>query len=90
MIGGISLETEEVKSIILNFTLDVQRQIPFNFQKKKKRIIVISGPTWCGKSKLAMELSQAIGGEIVFADSMQVYRHIDIGTTKATLYNKKL
>ena len=85
MIGGISLETEEVKSIILNFALDVQRQIPFNFQKKKKRIIVISGPTCCGKSKLAMELAQAIGGEIVSADSMQVYRHMDIGTAKATL-----
>ena len=41
MIGGISLETEEVKRIILNFALEVQKQIPSNFQRKKKRVIVI-------------------------------------------------
>ncbi len=84
MIGGISLETEEVKRIILNFALEVQKQIPSNFQKKKKRILVISGPTCCGKSKLAMELAQAMDGEIISADSMQVYRGMDIGTAKAT------
>jgi tRNA dimethylallyltransferase len=84
VIGGTSLETEEVKRIILNFALEVQKQVPFSFQKKKKRVIVISGPTCCGKSKLAMELAQAMDGEIISADSMQVYRGMDIGTAKAT------
>lgn len=84
MIGGISLETEEVKRIILNFALEVQKQIPSSFQRKKKRVIVISGPTCCGKSKLAMELAQAMDGEIISADSMQVYRGMDIGTAKST------
>ncbi len=84
MIGGISLETEEVKRIILNFALEVQKQIPSNFQRKKKRVIVLAGPTCCGKSALAMQLAQAMDGEIISADSMQVYRGMDIGTAKAS------
>lgn len=83
--GGLSLETEEVKRIILNFALEVQKQIPSSFQRKKKRVIVLSGPTCCGKSALAMELAQAMDGEIISADSMQVYRGMDIGTAKASL-----
>ncbi len=84
VIGETSLETEEVKRIILNFALEVQKQIPSSFQKRKKRVIVISGPTCCGKSALAMNLAQAMDGEIISADSMQVYRQMDIGTAKAT------
>ena len=45
---------------------------------------MISGPTCCGKSALAMQLAQAIDGEIVSADSVQVYRGMNIGTAKAT------
>ena len=82
--GGIALETEAVKRIILNFALEVQKQLPSNFQKKKKRVIVIAGPTCCGKSALAMNLAEALDGEIVSADSMQVYQGMDIGTAKAT------
>ncbi len=88
--GGLSLETEEVKRIILNFALEVQKQIPSNFQRKKKRVIVLSGPTCCGKSALAMELAQAMDGEIISADSMQVYRGMDIGTAKASLEERLL
>lgn len=83
--GETSCETEaEVKRIISNFALEAQKQVPDQFQKKKKRVIVLSGPTCCGKSSLAMHLSQAIDGEIISADSMQVYRGMDIGTAKAT------
>lgn len=46
------------------------------------RVVVLVGPTGVGKSKLAMELVERFGGEIVSADSMQVYRHMDIGTAK--------
>lgn len=83
--GGISCETaEEVKRIIVNFALEAQKQVPDQLQRKKKRVIVISGPTCCGKSALAMNLAQTIDGEILSADSMQVYRGMDIGTAKAT------
>ncbi len=80
----VAFETEAVRRIILNFALEVQKQIPPTLQKKKKRVIVISGPTCCGKSALAMNLAQAMGGEIISADSMQVYRGMDIGTAKPT------
>jgi tRNA dimethylallyltransferase len=45
-------------------------------------IVVIVGPTAAGKSELAIELAEAAGGEIVSADSQQVYRGMDIGTGK--------
>ena len=48
----------------------------------EKKVIVITGPTATGKSALATELSKLIGGEIVSADSMQIYKHMDIGTAK--------
>lgn len=51
---------------------------------KKKRVLVIAGPTASGKTQLSLSLAQAIGGEIISADSMQVYRGMDIGTAKAT------
>lgn len=88
--SGTSVETEEIKRIVLNFAAEVQKQIPEAFQRKKKRVIVISGPTSCGKSKLAMDLAQIMDGEIVSADSMQVYRGMDIGTAKPTLEERLL
>lgn len=48
------------------------------------RIVVITGPTATGKTALAIDLAQRHGGEIVSADSRQVYRHLDIGTAKPT------
>ncbi len=47
-------------------------------------IIVVCGPTAVGKTGFAILLAQAVGGEIVGADSMQIYRHMDIGTAKPT------
>lgn len=48
----------------------------------KKPLIVITGPTASGKTKLAVGLAKKIGGEIISGDSMQVYKHMDIGTAK--------
>ena len=47
-------------------------------------IIIIGGPTASGKSGLAMDIALRMGGEIVNADSLQVYRHFNIGTAKPT------
>jgi len=49
-----------------------------------QRVIVITGPTATGKSALCVRLAQSVNGEIVSADSMQVYTHMDIGTAKPT------
>lgn len=44
----------------------------------KKPLIIITGPTAVGKTELSIALAKRIGGEIISADSMQVYRHMDI------------
>lgn len=45
-------------------------------------MIVLAGPTAVGKTRISIELAKAVGGEIISADSMQVYRHMDIGSAK--------
>src|ERR1700740_2753265 len=50
----------------------------------KPKILVILGPTASGKSDLAVELALAFNGEVVSADSRQVYKGLDIGTGKIT------
>lgn len=49
---------------------------------EKRPMIVLTGPTAVGKTETSLQLARAIGGEIISADSMQVYRHMDIGTAK--------
>ena len=56
---------------------------------KKPKIIVIAGPTASGKTGLAVALALSLGGEIINADSMQVYRHMDVGTAKPTLEERR-
>lgn len=50
--------------------------------EQKKPLVVLTGPTAVGKTGLSLRLAKAIGGEIISADSMQVYRHMDIGSAK--------
>ena len=50
----------------------------------KKPLVVLTGPTAVGKTKLSIDLAKALGGEIISADSMQVYKHMDIGSAKIT------
>lgn len=53
-------------------------------QEKKPPLLILTGPTAAGKTALSIRLAKAVGGEIVSADSMQVYRGMDIGSAKAT------
>ncbi|MBO4695755.1 MAG: tRNA (adenosine(37)-N6)-dimethylallyltransferase MiaA [Lachnospiraceae bacterium] len=48
----------------------------------KQPLVILSGPTAVGKTKLSIALAKRIGGEIISADSMQVYKYMDIGTAK--------
>lgn len=50
----------------------------------KKPLIVLTGPTAVGKTKLSIALAKAVNGEIISADSMQVYRYMDVGSAKIT------
>ena len=51
-------------------------------EEEKKKLIVLTGPTASGKTALSVRLAEKIGGEIISADSMQVYRGMDIGSAK--------
>ena len=55
-----------------------------NIDLSKKPLIIIAGPTAVGKTAVSVSLAKALGGEIVSADSVQVYRGLDIGSAKVT------
>ena len=49
---------------------------------EKRKLVILTGPTAVGKTKLSIELAKKIGGEIISADSAQVYKHMNIGSAK--------
>ena len=51
-------------------------------KKNKRKLIIITGPTACGKTSIAVRVANNINGEIISADSRQVYKGMDIGTGK--------
>ena len=53
-------------------------------------ILMLCGPTAVGKSKIALELAEKFNGEIVSADSGQVWEGLDIGTAKASFADRQL
>ena len=55
-----------------------------------KPILIIAGPTAVGKTEASILLAQELGAEIVSADSMQIYRGMDIGTAKPTKEQREL
>lgn len=57
--------------------------------EEKQKLVVITGPTATGKSALAIDLALELDGEILSADSMQVYRGMDIGTAKTPFDERK-
>lgn len=60
------------------------RDRPFVGKRREKmqKVIVICGPTASGKTSLSIELAKKINGEIILADSMQIYKEMDVGTAK--------
>lgn len=53
-------------------------------QNEKKPLVILTGPTAVGKTELSINLAKRINGEIISADSMQIYKYMDIGTAKIT------
>lgn len=51
---------------------------------RKEKLIILAGPTAVGKTALSIALARKVGGEIISADSMQIYKHMDIGSAKIT------
>lgn len=53
--------------------------------KNKPKIVIIAGPTASGKTDLGIEIAKRLNGEIISADSMQIYKYMNIGTAKPTI-----
>lgn len=83
------VEKNEIARIFCGFALQAQRQLSEKISEPRKRVIVIAGPTACGKSSFAYELAALCCGDIISADSMQVYRGMDIGTAKPTIQERE-
>ncbi len=56
---------------------------------EKPKIVVVVGPTASGKSNIAIDIAKKFDGEIINADSMQVYKYMDVGTAKPTLEERE-
>ena len=54
-------------------------------QHKLNKILIILGPTASGKSDLAVQIAREMNGEIISADSRQIYKYLDIGSGKITI-----
>lgn len=59
------------------------------FNTKRPPVVVLCGPTGVGKTAYALELAETFGGHIIGADSMQIYKYMDIGTAKPTVAERK-
>ena len=79
---GVIFEDKELQNLVSQFAIPLRKKTAPHV--KKKKVIVISGPTGVGKTRLSLLIASAIGGEIISADSMQVYSGMDIGTAKAS------
>lgn len=78
----------DIERIFLGLALEAQKEIPPKLQRSKKKVIILAGPTGCGKSDFALEFCSKISGEIISGDSIQVYKGMDIGTAKPTPQEK--
>lgn len=79
-------EDKELQGFLNSFTVPLMQKKP-PLQRKKK-IIVLSGPTAVGKTQISLMIARAVGGEVISADSMQVYRGMDVGTAKIPLKDR--
>lgn len=84
---GTTFEDKELKKLLSQIPLPQKEKIPN--RESKRKVIVLSGPTAVGKTKHSLAAAEALGGEIVSADSMQVYRKMDIGTAKVSEEDQK-
>ncbi|MFZ5982702.1 MAG: tRNA (adenosine(37)-N6)-dimethylallyltransferase MiaA, partial [Patescibacteria group bacterium] len=82
-----------LKNLVGNFVeAEITGASAWNLEARipKEKVIVILGPTSSGKSDIAIKLAQKFNGEIISADSRQIYRHLDIGSGKITKTEQKM
>lgn len=82
--SALTPECQEKVITALGAILPLEKKIKGIPRTKPKKIILIAGPTACGKTALSLLLAEMLRGEIISADSMQVYKGMDIGTAKVS------
>jgi tRNA dimethylallyltransferase len=75
-------DVQNLGKVFEKVAINVLEELEHIITTRKKRAIIISGPTGAGKTALSIKLAQILGGEIISADSVQIYRGMDIGTAK--------
>ncbi len=81
---GASVEQKVARISSQGIFSPLEAKSPLDEDRKRRKILFLSGPTGCGKTELSLLLAAALDAEIISADAMQVYRGMDIGTAKAT------
>lgn len=82
--SALTPECEEKIRTSIGGILPLEKKIKEFQSYKPKKVVLIAGPTACGKTSLSLLLAEMLKGEVVSADSMQVYKGMDIGTAKVT------
>lgn len=77
-------ECDKIISPSLEGLQPLEQRLAQSAATKSKEVILLAGPTNCGKTAISLLLAKLLGGEIISADSMQVYRGMDIGTAKVS------
>lgn len=89
MESDVTLETAGFERMFRGFAVEAEKQMTEDLFMPKKKVIVIAGPTAVGKTTFAHELAKEMGGEIISADSMQIYREMTIGTAKPSFEERQ-
>jgi tRNA dimethylallyltransferase len=84
-VSALTPECQDKLITSLGAILPLEKKFKELQESKTRKIILLAGPTACGKTTLSMHLAQLLRGEIISADSMQVYKGMDIGTAKVSL-----
>lgn len=89
MFSGIPCGSVSVERILKNVAVSAIEQLEFLQKGQSNKIVIIAGPTGVGKTNLSLELAERLHGEIISADSVQVYRRMDIGTAKVSIADRQ-
>jgi tRNA dimethylallyltransferase len=83
-VGAFTPECQEKIRSTQGAILPLEKKLKDIVKYKPQKVILIAGPTACGKTALSLLLAEMLKGEIISADSMQVYKGMDIGTAKVS------